>query len=907
MLVASCLFGGVRSVQASDNVVVVDGSFTSAVLGTKLDFIEDPAGKLTLEDVLSGPKTGEFQRSDSDKPNFGFSESAFWVRFELRNVTDKSRHLFLQLDNGILDEITFYQPNDSGQWNFLTLGDRVPFENRTIPNRVPVFELELPARTSQVYYARLITEGSMQIPLILHDPIRFFNSDHTAQLGFGLYFGIVLVMALYNFFIFFTVRDRTYIYYVLFILAVSMFNLTLNGLAYEYVMRFVPFPLLVDNALLIFVTIIGPTGCLFTMSFLKIRETVPRFQKFLVGFAYSFGVLFIAIWIFPYPIVSKISALMAVTWTFILTCTGLFLLAKGHRAARFYTLAWFAFLVGCVLQGGRLLGIFPHTFITVHSMEVGNALEVVLLSFALADRIKLFEKEKNDAIAARVLEHERSEATQREAAQAWQGTFDAIGSCVCLLDKNALLLRANQATLDLLERAEEDILGKPLRTLLKDASGSASSSPPPGFDSISERVESFIDFKNGWYSFRHDPIHGPGETVMGSVYVMTDVTAQKELEEQLFQAQKMDAIGRLAGGVAHDFNNLLSVILSYAEFLVESATDPETKADALEIVKAGRRAATLTGQLLAFSRKQVVRPAFLNPNEIIHDLSKMLGRLMGENYKLSLDLTPKVGRIFFPKGQLDQILVNLVVNARDALPASGEVAIETEWVELAAPKQTTTGELRSGKYLKLCVRDWGKGMDAVTVARIFEPFFTTKGLGKGTGLGLSMVYGCAHQSGGAIDVISHQGKGTCMSVYLPRADDAASKTSLPPMWDKAQGQGQRVLVVEDEPPVAAAIRKILSAVGYRVFHASSAEAALELLEREAEPMDILLTDIIMSGMTGVELGSTVAEQFPNTQILYMSGYCFEVLSQQGIDPATVHVLPKPFTREELLGALMGRE
>jgi CheY-like chemotaxis protein len=302
----------------------------------------------------------------------------------------------------------------------------------------------------------------------------------------------------------------------------------------------------------------------------------------------------------------------------------------------------------------------------------------------------------------------------------------------------------------------------------------------------------------------------------------------------------------------------------------------------------------------------VLKPSLLHPNDIIQDLSKMLNRLMGESYKLSLALCPQAGRIYFPKGQLEQILVNLVVNARDAMPSKGEVAIETEWVEFTAPKPTTTGKIPPGHYLRLCVRDSGKGMDPATAARIFEPFFTTKGLGKGTGLGLAMVYGCAHQSGGAIDVLSVRGKGTCMTVYLPRASDASALTSVPPLWDKTQGQGQRILVVEDEPPVAAAIQKILSTAGYHVLEASSAESALELLDRESEPMDILLVDIILSGMTGLELGAKAKDRFPAMNILYMSGYGFEALAEQGIDPATIHLLAKPFTRDELLGALTGK-
>ncbi len=890
-----------QNAQALD---VTDGC-GSQFVGGHLLLLEDEQGSLTIEEVTRPALLSRFEPSESDKPNFGFTDSAYWARLELVNRGPDPVKCLLELDYPSIDTVALYVPQPSGDFDVLKLGDQEPFEDRIVKSRNPIFELIVQPQSAQTYTLRFSTEGSLQFPLLLQDVFKYFRNTHEQQIFWGILTGLMLVMALYNLFLFFSVRDRTYLAYTGLVVSYASFLLSMEGVLYEYLLH--DLPRLATRSSTVPVVFAGLFGTVFTAHFLKIRSQGVALHRMFKGIFYFILCLVPIAMFAPYQSSAKVVVVSTIIWFIPITSSTIYVWkARGYTPARFFLFGLFAFLVGSTIYGLRILGLVPNSFFTTHSIHLGSAAMVMLFSFALADRIKLLKEDKNEALSARVLEHKWAEAAQKEAAQAWQSTFDAIGSFVCLLDRQGLVLRANQAALDLLERTDKDILHKPLSALLKEASGSVSSTPPPGFDSGLERVESFIEFKNKWYSFRRDPICGADDTVIGSVYVMADVTAQKELEEQLFQAQKMDAIGRLAGGVAHDFNNLLSVILSYGEFLVESATDADAKADAQEIVKAGNRAAALTAQLLAFSRKQVVRPALLHPSDVISDLSKMLSRLIGENYKLSLELTPKFGRIFFPKVQLEQILVNLVVNARDALPANGEVAIQTDWVTLETPRQTTTGELPRGRYLSLCVRDSGKGMDAATAARIFEPFFTTKGPGKGTGLGLAMVYGCTHQAGGAIDVLSAKGKGTRMTVYLPSADESAAVSSQPPVWAKTQGSGQRVLVVEDEAPVAAVIRKILSAAGYHVLEASSAEAALELLDREAQPMDYLLTDIVMSGMTGLELGAKVATLFPTMKVVYMSGYGFEALSQHGIDPASIHLLAKPFTREELLGTLMGQ-
>jgi two-component system, cell cycle sensor histidine kinase and response regulator CckA len=380
-----------------------------------------------------------------------------------------------------------------------------------------------------------------------------------------------------------------------------------------------------------------------------------------------------------------------------------------------------------------------------------------------------------------------------------------------------------------------------------------------------------------------------------------DVTQRKLLEDQLRQAQKMEAVGQLAGGVAHDFNNMLSVITGYSDLLQMNLPpeDPSHK-HAEEIAKAGRRAAALTRQLLAFSRKQVIQPVVLDLNAATHELEKMLRRLIGENIEITFKRNPRLGRVKMDLGQVEQVLMNLAVNARDAMPRGGRLCIETTNIELDETYARQNVYVLPGSYVMLSVSDTGCGMDKETQLHIFEPFFTTKASGKGTGLGLSTVYGIAKQNAGYIMVYSEVGKGTTFRLYLPRLADAA-KVSLPTHAPETIPNGtETVLVVEDEEPLRILARTCLESNNYSVLDAPNGAAALELAKKHPGRIHLLLTDVVMPGMSGRELANHLVALQPEVKVLYMSGYTNDLIDQHGIlDPDTV-LLEKPFTLRMLL-------
>ena len=381
--------------------------------------------------------------------------------------------------------------------------------------------------------------------------------------------------------------------------------------------------------------------------------------------------------------------------------------------------------------------------------------------------------------------------------------------------------------------------------------------------------------------------------------VIDDVTERKRLEEQFRQAQKMEAVGRLAAGVAHDFNNLLTAILGTTDLMIEDlpADDPDREG-LLDIRGAAERAAVLTRQLLTFSRQQVVSPRMLRLNELITDLVKLLRRLLGEDVTIASALAPDCGAVKADPGQLEQVLVNLAVNARDAMPNGGRLTIETRNVDLDADYPTERVMIPAGRYVMLAVTDNGTGMDAQTNARIFEPFFTTKPVGKGTGLGLATVYGVVQQSGGYIWLYSELGHGTSFKIYLPRVDADGPQPAEEEQRASALDGSETVLVAEDEEAVRLIIAKALEARGYRVLSARDGTEALELAAGHGR-IDLLVTDVVMPDMNGRELSRRFTEARPNLRTLYLSGYTDDAMLHRGVLQEGVAFLQKPFS----LGAL----
>jgi PAS domain S-box-containing protein len=504
-----------------------------------------------------------------------------------------------------------------------------------------------------------------------------------------------------------------------------------------------------------------------------------------------------------------------------------------------------------------------------------------------------------------ILERQHAESALRAAEERMRFTLEAAGVGIWDIDYTTGVLRWSE----ILERQYglnagcfggtfEAFIGcvhPDDRESVREALGKAMKS---GTDFIVEHRTIWPDGTVRWLSSA-GRIHlaGNGEPVR-ALGISTDVTERRTLEAQYLQAQKMEAIGRLAGGVAHDFNNLLTVIIGYCELLLADFDPQDPRhADIAEIQSAGASAAGLTRQLLAFSRKQILEPIRLDLNAVVTHMRPMLGRLIGVELKIVLRLSPELALLKADRGQIEQILMNLAVNARDAMPRGGTLTIETDNVDLDENYTRRHFSVKPGPYVVLTVTDTGAGMTPAVQARLFEPFFTTKGTGQGTGLGLATVHGIVTRSGGSVNVYSELGRGTSFKVYFPRAD-ASAEIAKTPMVARPGTPRETVLVVEDEEPIRELATRFLERQGYSVLVAANADEALRLIQSDAT-IDVLLTDVVMPGASGPELTDRLLALQPALKVIYMSGYTEAAIVQHGILNPGLAFLNKPFTSETL--------
>jgi PAS domain S-box-containing protein len=498
-----------------------------------------------------------------------------------------------------------------------------------------------------------------------------------------------------------------------------------------------------------------------------------------------------------------------------------------------------------------------------------------------------------------LLRNHQAEEAARAAAREWQTTFDAIRDSVALIDREGRIQRCNRALAECLGQPAEQTVGQLYRDVLPESLRSALRPLLDRCRHIDRGESQEVQAGDRCFVVTVDPVrddHGPA---LGTVWVLVDVTERTRLETQLRQAQKMEAVGRLAGGIAHDFNNLLTAILGYCDLLTEGmAVEDPMRPLVQEIDKAGQRAGSLTNQLLAFSRKQVVAPRVLDLNQVVGETAKMLRRLIGEDITLTTVFDPSALLIKADPSQVQQVLLNLAVNARDALPSGGHLGIQTRCVTLDASGPRHGLDLPSGAYVLLEVTDSGCGMTEEVRAHLFEPFFTTKGPGRGTGLGLSTVYGIVKQSGGDIVVDSHPGHGTRFRIYLPRVavgtPEPAAATAQAPRGSET------VLIVEDEEQVRAVVQTILRRHGYHVLVALDGDEALRLSAKHAETIDLVITDVVMPQLSGPDLARQLLQSRPRMRVLFMSGYTGSALLPPHVQAAGTAFLQKPFTSEALL-------
>jgi PAS domain S-box-containing protein len=496
-----------------------------------------------------------------------------------------------------------------------------------------------------------------------------------------------------------------------------------------------------------------------------------------------------------------------------------------------------------------------------------------------------------------VTELKNIEQALRESEGRYRSLFESAPDGILVADCEGRYVDVNPSGLGMLGYTRDELIGMESADILAPKEASR-------VDPALSEINLGAEHRNEWQFRRKDGSEFDADvlaTVMADGRILAlvrDVSERRRMEEQLRQSQKMEAVGRLAAGVAHDFNNELGVILGYTELLIRQAGDAQ-RGKLEQILKATKRATGLTRQLLAFSRKQVVDPKALDLNALLSDLEKMLGRLIGEDIDLAILPGVDLGQVKADPGQLEQVVMNLCLNAKDAMAGGGLLRIETENVELDASHASRHEPIVPGRYVMLALSDTGVGIAKDALSKIFDPFFTTKEPGKGTGLGLAMVYGVVKQAGGYVWAYSEPGQGTTFKIYLPRIDEAvaapaARETPLP-------GKGwETILLVEDEAALRTIAREILEEHGYRVVEAAGGSEAIEMVHRHPDPIHLLLTDVVMPGMNGRTLFESLVVARPELRVLYMSGYTDDVIAHRGVLQTRTAVLAKPFTALALL-------
>lgn len=553
-----------------------------------------------------------------------------------------------------------------------------------------------------------------------------------------------------------------------------------------------------------------------------------------------------------------------------------------------------------------MLGVLSHAIALIWPGEPAFAAELSILA-GLA--IAAFVLNRRYAAKAAVLQ-----ATTTHYQRFLRQIIDTNPHAIFVKDWDGCYVLANAATAELYGTTVETLIGK------RDADFNAKSEEVERFlrddrEVMSTQRAAFIpeepvtSRKTGetrWFETVKVPLLSPDGKSHQVLGVATEITERKQLEEQFRQAHKMEAVGRLAGGVAHDFNNVLTIIRAQTEFLLaDLGPDDRRRADVMEIQSAADRAAAFTRQLLAFSRRQLLQPEVLDLNNVITGMEMMVRRLVGEDVVVLAKLHPDLPRVWADPGQLQQVLMNLAVNSRDAMPKGGTLLIETAVVELDEhyPKQHPSA--KPGVHVVLAVTDTGCGMDQVTRSRIFEPFFTTKEPGKGTGLGLSTVYGIVKQSGGHIWVYSEVGRGTTFKLYFPPHYGEEKVRAPEPTTQIVLGSGVTILLVEDEPPVRSTVRRLLERHGYQVLEAANGHDALSLVEARGSEIKLVVSDMVMPGMGGMELVSRLRTISPKIPVLLMTGYTEEAIARNGEGHHDEMIIEKPFSQHTMLEKVRG--
>jgi PAS domain S-box-containing protein len=906
---------------AADNSLTI-ANFTTA--DNKLDLqpyiqiLSDPDQGLSINDIVKGEAKNNFKPISAVGNSFGFSKAAYWIRFTTHFDEMLNDTVLLQLEYPQIDNVRLYIPDGLGGFSERVTGDRLPFSSREVNHRTLLFQLPEHRGESRTYYMRLYTEGSMQISLSLWAARTFIEHVDSTNLVLGGYFGVMLLLSLVALIAYFKVGDRLFLYYAVYVSSFLLFLLSLYGFSYQYLWP--EFPLFGSRVSSVLMGLSIIFGLFFCGSFFQIWQGKhPRIRLLfnvliICGFIGSVMSLF-----GHYATAVQFSTFIGLVTPPVVLIAAVSSLAKGYKPARYFLVAFSIFLLGVFIATLLEFGFVPRTFITVYAMQIGSLFNIILLAYALMDRIDQLRDQKeaalekasaylyqlNNGLDAQVIERTKqlseSESQLRTLVQTlpdlvwWKDPDGVYKACNPKFER---FFGAAQA--EIIGKTDYDFLDKKLADFFREKDNVAIAA---GKASLNEEEVTYAD--DGHKELLETikmPMYSSDGKLMGVLGVARDITERKRSEQALLDAQKMEAIGQLTGGIAHDFNNILAIIIGNLGMLKRQLlADDEASKRIGVIQKSAQRAADLTRQLLSFSRNQAEQQTVTDINQVLNDMDSLIVHSITPAIEVKYEFADDLWFSEIDPGEFQDAVINLIINARDAMSGSGQLILQTSNCTLDEKVCALYPELEAGDYVQLAVIDNGEGISSAKQAHIFEPFYTTKEQGKGTGMGLAMVFGFIKRANGCVTVESEVGVGTVFRLYLPKSGgQIQTKEVVETDVINEQHRGREtILVVDDEEALLELAREILEELDYRVLTAVNAKQALQVLANEPD-IALLLSDVLMpGGINGYELAETAMDNYPGLKVLLASGYTSKSEIHKSQARFSANMLTKPYHLSEL--------
>lgn len=781
--------------------------------------------------------------SDNPIPNFGFQERAYWFKIDLEYIDLSKKDWLLEVRAPLLDNIDVYYVKNNKPFTRFGTGDSKSFDNRPIAHRNFLFPINLRnAEKITIYFRISSIKGAIFFPLYLWEANTFYLSELDTLLIYGCFYGLMMVLVLYNLFIFISTRELSYLYYVACMLCGLLISANLQGLDYQYL-----WPTWVDwqqKSSTTLGALVITVGLLFTVEFLNLKQTLPRYYHIILIIV---GISFIdsisSTLDLGNPFFTTILGIIGASLAMLL---GIMAQINGNQSARFYNYAWFGLLLGGSGLAFAHLGLIPFNIYTEHGVMIGFSAQGLFFSFALADRINRLQSEQ-------IQLRNNAENSQKNIEQ----IIGALPNLLVITDQQLHIKQVNKYLLNRLNYTEVDLLGHPLHKLFFELNSNTSINQLFS-KNLSSAIETTYQTKEGiglTVLFSYAPLND------GYICTAQDLTELKNIEKErniaqdrLIQAQRVKTIGTLAGGIAHDMNNILTPVVGCTDLVLQNiASDDPNRVLLEQVMKASERAKDLVKQILNFSRPSEEDQKPLKLQTVITDALELVRAVVPNTIQINTQIGNEYPLIEANYGQIHQIIINLCTNASHAMiNRSGHINVILKNCEFTSIQQLNHIILPEGKYLKLTVEDNGSGMDAQIQAKIFDPFFTTKEQGEGTGLGLSIVSSIISHHNGYIDLESELAKGTAFHIYFPVKTNLKENTEETKKTAVEMGK-EHILFVDDEEAIAFMMQHMLEQLGYKITAFTSSQSALENFQADINKYDLIITDQTMPVVSGTEM------------------------------------------------------